>query len=202
MAILWCFAGGWFVLSLFFGRAWRRNRVAKRLKAGLTASEGHAVTVIGRIVETDRMVESPLSGKSGVLVHATAELSEFDHENLPVEYRATVAVPFYIDTVAKGLVRVDGTQFDIAIAGTAPRPRDRKREEAFMVSNGRGATAALAATFREVVLTPGMHIAVYGAALVEEDPQAERGYRDNAPIRTKLVAPPGQRLAIGEPPPP
>jgi hypothetical protein len=201
MGLVWYFAGAWFIASLFFGRAWRRRQVQKRLTAGL-AGEGHAVTIVGRIVETDRLIESPLSGNKGVLVIAMAALPELDKDNLPVELTSTTAVPFYIDTVAKGLVRVEGAAFDTPMRGVAPKPRDRKREEAFMVSRGRGPTAALAATFRELVLTPGMHVAVHGAALVEEDPHAERGYRDTAPLRTKIVAPEGKRLAIGEAPRP
>ncbi|HEY4178330.1 MAG TPA: hypothetical protein VGM90_15895 [Kofleriaceae bacterium] len=201
MGWVWYMAGAWLVASAFFGRAWRRRRVQKRLHAGLRGTD-HAVTIVGTIIDSARLVESPLSGKKGVVVIATAELPEFDHESLPVELKTTVAVPFYIDSIANGIVRVEGTAFDTPMRGVAPKPRDRKREEAFMVANGRGATAALAATFREVVLAPGMRVAVHGAKLVEEDHHAERGYRENAPLRTKLVAPEGQRLAIGEPPPP
>lgn len=195
-------AAAWLIGSAFYGRAWRRRKLQKRLNAGLVAGEGHAVTVIGRILETDKLVEAPLSGKKGVLIVTTAELPEFGEDSLPVELKSTVAVPFHVDSPAHGIVRVEGAAFDTPMIGVAPKPRDRSREEAFMVSRGRGPTAALAATFRELVFTPGMHVAVYGAKLVEEDQQAERGYRDNAPLRTKLIAPEGHHLAIGEPPRP
>jgi hypothetical protein len=47
-----------------------------------------------------------------------------------------------------------------------------------------------------------MRIAVHGIALIKEDEQAERGYRDSAPWRTRIAPPEGAPISIGDPPPP
>ncbi len=189
------------LLSTFFGGAvWRRS-VNRRLRAGSReVTHGAMVTVVGKICETDQLVEAPLSGKKGVLVVTTAELPELDADNRPLQLSRTTTVPFSIDTANAGIVLVEATHADIALKGTAPKPRNAEREAAFVVAQGRGASVAPVAIYRELVLVPGMRIAVYGAALVEADVHAERGYRDGVPVRTRIVGSPDQRLAIGEPP--
>lgn len=185
-----------------FGPVAYRASVRKRLRSAPSKIEhGTLVTVIGRIVETGELVEAPLTGRRGVLVAASAELPELDRDG-PLIYRSFAMKPFDLDTVTAGIVRIDATMADIGIRPAAPKPRSTEREEAFMVSHGRGVTAAHVATFREVVLAPGMRIAVHGIALIEEDEQAERGYRDSAPRCTRIVPPKGALIAIGDPPPP
>jgi hypothetical protein len=185
-----------------FGPVAYRASVRKRLRSAPSKVEhGALVTVIGRIVETDELIEAPLTGRRGVLVAASAELPEFGPDG-PLIYRSLAMKPFDLDTVTAGIVRIDATMADIGIRPAAPKPRSAEREEAFMISHGRGATAARVATFREVVLAPGMRIAVHGIALIEEDEHAERGYRDSAPQRTRIVPPEGAPIAIGDPPSP
>jgi hypothetical protein len=180
----------------------RRAAVRKRLRLAQSKVEhGALVTVIGRIIETDELVEAPLSGRRGVLVAASAEMPE-EAKDGPLTYRSFAMLPFKLDTVTAGIVRIDATAAELGIRPRAPKPRSSAREEAFLVSHGRGATAAKVATFRELVLAPGMHIAVHGLALLEDDEHAERGYRDHAPQRTRIVAPEGAQIAIGDPPPP
>lgn len=191
------------LFSTFFGRAMWRRSVNRRLRAGARdVTHGAMVTVVGTICETDQLVEAPLSGKKGVLVVTTAELPELDADGRPLQLSRTTTLPFSIDTANAGIVLVEATHADIALKGTAPRPRNTDREVAFVVAHGRGATVAPVATYRELVLAPGMRIAVHGAALVEDDVHAERGYRDGVPVRTRIVGSPDQRLAIGEPPRP
>jgi hypothetical protein len=187
------------VVSLV-GPAAFRAKVRKRLRSTPSKVEhGALVTLIGRILETNELVEAPLTGRRGVLVAASAEMPEYGPDG-PLIYRSFTMKPFDLDTVAAGIVRIDATMADIAIRPAAPKPRSSKREEAFMVSRGRGAISARVATFRELVLVPGMRIAVHGLALIEEDQQAERGYRDGAPQRTRIVSPKSGPIAIGDPP--
>jgi len=198
-AIIWCIV---LTVTAVVAPVAYRASVRKRLRSAPSKVEhGALVTVIGRIVETDELVEAPLTGRRGVLVVASAELPEFGPDG-PLSYRSFAMKPFDLDTVTAGIVRIDATMADIGIRPAAPKPRSTEREEAFMVAHGRGAVAALAATFREVVLAPGRWIAVHGIALIEEAAQAERGYRDAAPRRTRIVPPEGARIAIGDPPPP
>lgn len=179
-----------------------RASVRKRLRSSpSTVEHGALVTVIGRIVETGELVEAPLSGRRGVLVVASAELPEQGPDG-PLTYRAFAMKPFDLDTVTAGIGRIDATTADLGIRPGAPKPRSNEREEAFMIAHGRGATAARVATFRELVLAPGMRIAVHGVALIVEDTHAERDYRDRAPRRTRIVAPEDRTLAIGDRPPP
>lgn len=197
--VLWAIAA--MVGGVFAPVAYRAS-VRKRLRSAPSKIEhGALVTVIGRIVKTDELFEAPLSGRRGVVVAASAELPELALSG-PLVYRHLAMKPFDLDTIAAGIVRIDATTADIGVRPTAPKPRSLAREEAFMIERGRGATSARVATFREVVLTPGTLIAVHGIAMIEEDPQAERGYRDSAPRRTRIVPPNDSVIAIGEPPPP
>lgn len=202
MSLIVIFSAIAIVVGGMFAPMAHRASVRKRLRSAPSKIEhGALVTVIGRIVDTSDLVEASLSGRRGVLAVASAEMPEME-ANGPVIYRRLAMAPFDLDTVNAGLVRIDATTADIAIRPTAPKPRSTEREQAFMLAHGRGANAARVATFREVVLVPGMRIAVHGIAQIEEDPHAERGYRDLVPRRTRIVPPKNARIAIGDPPPP
>ncbi|MDX2092312.1 MAG: hypothetical protein SFX73_30895 [Kofleriaceae bacterium] len=150
----------------------------------------------------DELVEAPLSGRKGIVVYAHAELPEVDPrgggtENVTLTTRAMV--PFALET-SSGDVLVDGTEADVVFAPQRVPNRSKERERAFVVAHGRRAEVAAVATFRELVLVPGLRVAVHGMAIVEaDDTTAERGYRDGVPTRTRLVAHPDYRISIGRP---
>jgi hypothetical protein len=175
-------------------RGTRREKIQERIYAGKKGLGG--ITIVGKIIATDDAVESPLSAQKGVLISTWAVMPERDHQGLPVKVRATIAVPFFIRTTDGDVVRIAGDAFDVAVQGSSPRPRDKKREEAFMVARGRHAISALAATFHEAVLYPGMWVQANGDHLEDEEPAA-----DGAP-RKRLVALAGKRLAIDRALPP
>ncbi len=158
------------------------------------------MTVIGTIRETTNLVEAPLSARKCVVVHATAGLPEIDRtgtgENVVLATR--LMVPFELDTPA-GIVLVDGTDADVDIKPESIPMRSRERERAFLVAHKRGPEIAPVATFGEVVIVPGMRVAVHGVALIENVEQGERGYRDAPPTRTRIVAHADYPLAIGKP---
>ncbi|HEY4178331.1 MAG TPA: hypothetical protein VGM90_15900 [Kofleriaceae bacterium] len=190
--LLWKLVFGAIAVSLAYGaylREQRRERIQKRIHAGTQDSVAHGTTIVGKIVDTDAFVESPLSGRKGVVVSTWAVMPEPDHEGLPVEVRATLAVPFYLRRSDGVLVRIESKAFDIALQGDTPK-RDSKREEAFMVARGRHPISALAASFREAVLSPGMWVQVNGDRLEDEPAEGE------GPARKKLVAADGKRLAL------
>lgn len=180
----------------------RRAKVRRSLRRGSSAFADRAgVTVTGTVRAIGELVESPLSGRRCVVVHAFAELPEIDDSlALPENVRLTtrLMVPFELET-NDGPVLVDGTSADLEMKAARISPRSAERERAFVVTHGRSAAVAPVATFREIVVMPGMRISVHGMALVEADHGAERGYRDAASKRHRLVAHPDYPLAIGAP---
>lgn len=185
--------------TMFFGPAVARSKVQRRLRSGSSVlAQDELVTLTGTVRDSKELVEALLSTRRGVFIHATATLPEAD-ENGPVTLQSQRMVPFEIDTNA-GVVLVDGTSAEVAIKPKAVVPRDVERERAFMVAHGRGPEAAPVATFRELVIEPGMRVAVHGVALIETRDRAERGYRDAVPTRARIIATPGYPIAIGPAP--
>jgi hypothetical protein len=190
-----------FTFATIFGPGARRSVITRRLRSGsLTLADGAIVTVIGTIRETTNLVESPLTARKGVVAHAHAQLPEFDHtgEGERLVLTTRLMVPFELDTPA-GVVLVDGTRADVDMVPQRVRSRTLDRERAFMVTHNRGPEIAPVATYSEVVLAPGMRIAVHGIARVESVEHGERGYRDAPPTRTRIVAHADYPLAIGRP---
>jgi hypothetical protein len=185
------------VFTSYFGPTLLRSKVRRRLRSGSSVlAEGATVTLSGTIRETVDLIEAPLSARRGVFVHAVAILPEADVDG-PVTLRTQRMVPFEIDTDA-GVVLVDGTEADLEIKPTPVVPRDSDRERAFVVAHRRGAEVARVATFREFVLVPGMRVAVHGVAKLEAGERGERGYRDAAPARARIIAGSNYPLAIGK----
>ena len=180
----------------------RRGRASRRLASGGTQVVDQAiVTVTGTIRALGEPVEAPLSGRPCVVVHATAELPEIDPKTHPPEnVRLTThrMVPFLLETAA-GSILVEGELADLELVPSKISPRSIEREQAFVRGHGRGVEVAPVATFREIVVTPGMRVAVHGLARVTAAPQRERGYRDAEPSEIKIVAPPDYPLTIGRP---
>jgi hypothetical protein len=204
MTTIWVFVVGAvaFTVATIFGPWARRSAISRRLRSGSLALADHtSVTVFGTIRETTDLVEAPLSARKCVVVHAHAELPEIDRtaEGEYVVLTTRLMVPFELDTPA-GVVLVDATHADVDIKPQRVPSRDAERERAFVVAHRRGAEVARVATFREVVLAPGMRIAVHGVALIEDIEHGERGYRDAAPTRTRIVAHADYPLAIGHAP--
>ena len=190
-----------FTVATVFGPRARRSAITRRLRSGsLTLADGAIVTVIGTIRETANLVEAPLSARQCVVVHATAELPEVDRTGAGeyVVLATRLMVPFELDTPA-GIVLVDGTHADVDIKPQSIPRRSLERERAFMVAHKRGPEIAPVATFGEVVLVPGMRVAVHGVAVIENVEHGERGYRDAPPTRTRIVAHADYALAIGKP---
>jgi len=192
------------IVAQVFGPRLRRSAIGKRLQAGsLQISDRASVTMFGTIRAIGpELIEAPLSGRSCVVAHAQAELPEIDaRSDLPENVMLTTRrmIPFELDTPS-GIVLVDGTEADLDFKPARVPQRSVERERAFIVAHGRGVQIAATATFREVVLTPGMRVAVHGVAMIEVAEQGgERGYRDAAPTRTRLVAHPNYPIAIGMP---
>src|SRR6266545_875030 len=194
------------VIALVVGRivAPRRRRSAatKRLLAGSRQlADGALVTVIGVIREPQKLAESPLSGRRGVFVLASAELPEIDEALGTGKYlvlTSNLLVPFELDTGAEVVV-VDGTTATTLMRPSAVRPRSEARERAFLVAHGRGPEVAAAATFREVLIVPGTRVAVHGLARFVEGERTERGYRDAMAANVRIVAPEASPITIADP---
>lgn len=182
----------------------RRSAIERRIASGSrTVADRASVTLIGAIRAVgDARLEAPLSGRKGVVIYAHAELPEVDSrvgstENITLT--TARMIPFELETDA-GRVLVDGADVALAIAPLRVPGRSAERERAFVVAHGRGPDAAAVAAFRELVLIPGMRVAVHGMAIIEAvDTGAERGYRDAPPTRTRLVAPADHPISIGPP---
>jgi len=174
-----------------------RATLKGRLRSGTRElAHGAKVTVVGTIRETQDLVDSPISTKRGVLIHAQADLPEMGPDG-PVVMKTQRMVPFEIDTM-HGVILVDGIEADVVMKPTATAKRSLELERTFVMSHGRGEEVAKVATFRELVLAPGARITVHGVAMIDDQVNAERGYRDAAPTRTRIVAPERYPITIGE----
>jgi hypothetical protein len=182
------------------------NRAAKqRLRKGSTnVVDGEVVTLVGRVRPLERHLEAPLSGRTCVAFEASARLYDSQVGNAPPLYRETVVeramVPFELVT-SEGPVLVDGTSAEVALPAVPLIPRRLEREVAFLEAHARSAQYALTTTFDEVIAGEGDKLAVHGRAIVEQVPNdtAERGYRDAAPTRVRIVAHENHPLTIGTP---
>src|SRR5690242_5333854 len=88
------------VCTSLFGPAVTRSRVRRKLRSGSSElAEGANVTLTGTVRETANLIESPLSTRRGVFVHAIAVMPEADVDG-PVTLKTQRMVPFELDTDA------------------------------------------------------------------------------------------------------
>jgi len=187
-----------------------RARARKRLDAGTTTTiaDREIVTLTGIVRALGELLEAPLSGKPCVLYAAFGRVYETTgptltrraQTNLVATVTEVKLVPFELET-PDGLVRIEGESAEIEIPPGPLIPRKIERERQFLLAHGESGELVRGAGFEELALAPGAKIRVQGMAIVELDPAGggERGYREHAPRRIRLVAHENHPLTIGRP---
>lgn len=170
-----------------------------RLSMAAPLIDHEEVTLTGIVRARDKTLEAPLSGRACVAHHTRVTIvgepgsSEgrgilgqvpAGHEG---ERTLLGQVPFELELREGARVQIDETlTFAPAPYRLPPNP---KRERALLDSIGR-ADKHDRAGFDELALEPGRKVAIRGMLRIDLDPHArgERGYRDDAPKRMRLVA--------------
>ena len=181
-----------------------RARARKRLDGGkrTTVADREIVTLTGRVRARGELLEAPLTGTPCVLYEAVGRVySGAVHRNsrdLEAEVVEQKLVPFELET-ADGIVLVECETAEVELPRLPCIPRKIDRERAFLVERGQSAEQIRYAGFDELRIVPGDKIRVQGMAIVEQDPTAtdERGYREDAPRRIRLVPHAEHPLTIG-----
>jgi hypothetical protein len=181
-----------------------RARARKRLDAGTktTIADREIVTLTGTVRAAGPLLESPLGGKPCVLYQSNGRVYEAstrrNHRTLIAEVVDQKLVAFDLET-PEGTVRVEGEQADLELPPRPCIPRRIEREREFLLAHGQSAELIRFAGFDEIALEPGTRVRVQGMAIVELDPSAptERGFRDDAPRRIRVVAHAEHPLTIG-----
>lgn len=182
-----------------------RAKARRRLRQGsATIADREIVTLVGTVRQCGELLVAPLSGKECVLFESFAHVKELQagarYADTVVELGEKRMVPFELDT-GNEVVLVDGATADVELPPTPVVPRRIEREKAFLEAGGQPGKLVVTSGFDETRVAPGDRVAVQGMAIVELDPSAtdERGYRENAPRKIRLVAHDAHPLTIGRP---
>lgn len=183
-------------------QATRRAAARRRMRGAPSALADHTVATLRGVVHAlDEPLVAPLSGTPCVLHRSTVRV--FGKGRSPAGPRPVVGettrcemVRFELAT-RDGRVIVDGTEADVTIRPRPIIPRKLEREQAFLHTIGYDGHAGDAG-FDEVVIEPGMLVAVHGVVRVEITPAAtgDVGFRD-APKQVRLVGDEQHPLTIG-----
>lgn len=179
-----------------------RAQARKRLARGTSAiADRQIVTLTGTVRAVGELLVAPLSGKRCVVYQSTGQLFDYSARFKTVidQFADDAMVPFVLETTA-GSVLVDATRPDLELPSYPLIPRNLEREISFLAAHDRPRSVRDMG-FEEVVVEPGDRVAVQGMVMIEADPSsaADRGYRDDAPRKIRLIAHANHPLTIGRP---
>lgn len=166
----------------------KRAAARDRMRGGQKElADNTAVTLTGTVKLVGEPLIAPLSGTPCVCHRSTVRVLATRSSQVsegPVVTRHAM-IPFTLVT-GEGEVLVDGEHAEIAVRPAPIIPRKVDREIAFMREAGvevgpRGLGSD------EIVITPGMKIAVHGVARIEIVPEGETAFRE-AGRKVHLVA--------------
>ena len=182
-----------------------RRRVRQELKArpvlDPSTADGSVVRVTG-IVKMLEPLTAPLSGKPCVVY-----VSRVDPTNWVVRGAArrglretTVVSPFLVDRGPEGMVLVEGSHAILDWPPQKLKPRDRIREEQFMLASGVPLKERARARFEETIIEEGARVSVAGLIMLdpaEAPTPEERSFRDAPAASLRLTGNVDHPLAIG-----
>jgi hypothetical protein len=182
---------GFFAAVAAIPTAIRRSHARKHRLAAPDAIIDHGiVTLRGTVKLLGTPLTAPLSGRACVAFRATGRTFTFigKHKQIDAETTEVVMTPFVLET-KHGDVIVNGEVCELPAHSAPIIPRKLELEQAFM----RRATLlgmAADAGFDEIVVKPGMKIAVHGVVREEVTTSgAETGFRE-APKQRRLTGEP------------
>ena len=187
-------------------RLWEPSAVARRrLRRGSAAIvDREVVTLVGTVRARSELLEAPLTGKRCVLYDSYGHVKELSsnqrYATTIAEVREQKMVPFELEVDGE-LVLVDGESADVELPAVPVVPRKIEREKAFLEAHGQPFKLVITSGFDEARVAPGDRVSVQGMAIIELDQTStdERGYRESAPRKIRLVAHAAHPLTIGRP---
>lgn len=183
-----------------------RAQARRRLREGSAKlADREVVTLTGTVREAGDLLEAPLSGRRCVLYQAIGHVKELQSGDRYAKSIGEIVehemVAFDLD-IGDAVVRVEGNAAELELPPIPLMPRKLEREVGLFQRHGYQAALTRTSSCGEVVVVPGDRVAVQGMAIIELDPSSpdERGYRENAPRKIRLVAHEAHPLTIGRPP--
>jgi hypothetical protein len=181
-----------------------RARARKRLDRGerTTIADREIVTLTGVVRARGELLEAPLTGTPCVLYEAVGRVysavANRNSRDLEAEVFEQKLVPFELET-ADAIVLVECETAEVELPRLPCIPRRIDRERTFLLERGQSAETIRYAGFDELRIIPGDKIRVQGMAIIEVDPGSgsERGYREDAARRIRLVPHADHPLTIG-----
>ncbi len=205
---------GFVVMAVFAGSAAvgagrkvlerRRARKALRARPALDGSspEGEVVRVTGVVCAGEQTLVGPLTGQTCVVVRSRVTYSRSWTMRRATRPNETLSmVPFVLDVPGRGRVMIEGEHALLDLP-PAKLPADLGRKEMFAVRHGVPVKSASVAIYEEVLVAPGMNVAIAGLMmkdLAEAPPDGERGFRDAPETTLRLAGNADHPIVIGEP---
>jgi len=171
----------------------RRNRDLRR-SPPLVDSE--LVTISGVVQPLGSPLEAPLSGHRCVAHRSRAQVFATDQPwRLVAEPCEHEVAPFVVET-RHGPVRIDAHELHLEMAPSSLVDRSTLHQRTFQTRHA--IDRDVRAYFDEIVIAPGAKVTMRGMVSLEHDPKdaSERGYREGAAVRARLVATASQPLTV------
>jgi hypothetical protein len=179
-----------------------RARARRRLRSGISqVTDGEVVTVSGVVRPVDEPLIAPLSGQPCVVYLARAMVGTGSPPRRVECLRDCKMVSFGLVLPSGELAFVEGQLADLDLPPIPLIPRAVDREIQFLLDHDQPRATFPAMQFEETRVEPGDRVAVHGMVVVETDATnpSERGYRDAAPRKVRIVAHRDHPLTIGRP---
>ncbi len=178
------------------GRTLLRGVRDRDLRRSPALVDSELLAISGIVRAAGEPLEAPLSGRSCVAHRSRARV--FGGANKaqlvaePIEQEAT---PFVVET-RHGAVRIDARDLALDVAPSGLPDRSTLAQRTFRTRNA--LERDVPAYFDEIVIAPGARVTIRGVVSLEQDPHdaSERGYREGAATRARLVATAAQPVTV------
>ncbi|MDB4963082.1 MAG: hypothetical protein JWP01_3081 [Myxococcales bacterium] len=164
--------------------------------------------VVGVVRAFEQTLVAPISGRTCVAYRSrvSVTVSPRPHGAPPLalspKAESLLIAPFLIDRGAEGTVIVDGDQARFDLKPLELTAADAERKRSFLARHGYSSQGPVSGgSFTEVVLEPGMTIAVSGAMMRDvalAPPASDLAFREAPPATIRLTGNHEHPLVIGE----
>ncbi len=184
------------VMIVLFGSRARARRRMKRGTKQLVDRE--LVTVTGIVRPAGPPLVAPLSGSPCIAHHSRARLFANQHSTQVTDEPAELELTGFILETPQGRIAIDVERAELEAVPSPVVGRSKERELGFLARHGFSAARHADAGFDEIVVKLGELVTVHGMVIIEADPSdgSERGFRDPAKTRIRIVAPVDQPIVI------
>jgi hypothetical protein len=180
-----------------------RRELLSRPVLGTETDEGTVVRVTGVVRIADSTLNAPISDSACVMYRSRVMSAGGFVRRAFKPSESFAMVPFVLERDEDhALVAIEGAHALLDLPSRKlPEPRtsdERERRKKFLLLHGIKTTND--GIFEEVIVEPGMHVAIAGLMMKdvrELPPDGEAGYRDDAPAALRLAGDVAHPLVIG-----